>query len=493
MLVVGDGSTGEMVDGERGADAVSRFGYGRGGLSGAIGFDGRTTISAVLAMEGAMSWTRPEKHGESTEVAARQSKSFTHRVVTGDSLHWRVSIAAFDVGVSAAFEAGSEQDQQLLADTMVSSATPGTGDACEGTFEAKADGVFTLTLNNSHSKLRSKRVRWRLTEQRYIVLDHRSVITIYSSQGGRLIEQLPLIEANALPIKSTEYPNGTFELVLGSNERHLFHASSNAIRAEWLSSISLASQLDTVNRHTAATLIQRVVRRVLAVRRFKRLRRDAVDRVSLQKSIQEQLVPAAPSATERRPGAAAAAKATDTSSVTEVLMQHEFWGLRGFRGAFLSRVPSAIRVPAWCNADGVEVAPLTATQAEAQSAADDRLPLGWKWADAAWSVDFTGSKDPDGWQYARALPVLLGWQPESFIGNLVRRRKWIRVRNKIKARSGAHSSDSIPLIPIFVTSRKCSFIGKFTTTSGVVLNIWRPTVPPSHRILGDCISAGDDP
>ena len=490
-----DGSTGEMGDSERGA--VSRFGYARRGLSGAIGFDGRTTISAVLAIEGALSWTRPEKHGESTEVPVRQSKSFTHRVVAGDSLHWRVSIAAFDIGVSVAFSkaaskaaSGSEQDQQLLVDTMVSSAT---GDACEGTFKAKADGVFTLTLNNSHSKLRSKRVRWRITEERYIVLDRRSVITIFSSQGGRLIEQLPLIEANALSIKSAEYPNGTFELVLGNNERHLFHAFSNALRAEWLSSISIASQLDTVNRHTAATLIQRVVRRVLAVRRFKRLRRDAVDRVSLQKSIQEQLMSSTPSATERRPGAAVAAKSNDTSSVTEVLMQHEFWGLRGFRGAFLSRVPSAIRVPAWCNADGVEVAPLTATQAEAQSAADDRLPLGWKWADAAWSVDCTGSKDPDGWQYARALPVLLGWQPESFIGNLVRRRKWIRVRNKIKARSGAQSSDSIPLVPIFVASRKCSFIGKFTTTSGVVLNIWRPTVPPSHRILGDCISAGDDP
>ncbi len=486
--------------GEGDAGVDSRFSYGRRGQAGAIGFDGRTTISDHLSIDGMMSWTRPDKHGESTEIAARRSKSFVHRVVTGDSLHWRVSIAALDIGVRASFAASTEQktreDQELLADTRVRSASPDKGKVLEGAFEAQTDGVFTLTLDNSFSRLRSKRVTWSITELRYVVLDRRSVLTIYSSQGGRLIEQLPLIEANAAPLQSVEYPPGTFELMLG-DERHLFHASSKARRGDWLSSLSIASQLNTMQRHAAATLIQRVVRRMIAVNRFMRLRRHAVDRAALQKSIQEQLVPSAPSSAEHRQSGAAdgvhaIANGTDTNTVTDVLMQHEHWGLRGFRAAFLSRVPSAIRVPAWCNADGVEVAPLTASQAEAQSAADDRLPSGWRWADAAWKLDRTGSKDPDGWQYAQGLPVLLGWHSQSFVGNLVRRRKWIRVRNKIQVKSGA-SSNSPALNSIFVTSRKCSFIGRFSTASGVVMNIWRPTVPPSHRILGDSISAGEDP
>lgn len=488
-----------MVGGEQEGFVETRFSYGSRGQTGAIGVDGRTTISDHLSIEGVMSWTRPDKHGESTEIGARQSKRFAHRLLAGDSLQWRISIAAFDISVSASFAASTSsehqthEDQELLADTRLSSATPG---ALEGSFDAQTDGVFTLTLDNSYSQLRSKRVAWRITEQRYVALDRRSVLTIYSSRGGRLIEQLPLIEASAEPLQSVEFPTGTFELMLGGDERHLFHASSKSVRGDWLSSLSIASQLNTMQRHAAATLIQRVARRVVAVNRFMRLRRYAVDRASLQKSIQEQLVPASLSA-ERGPGKAAdgvqmMANGTDTETVTEVLMQHEHWGLRGFRGAFLSRVPYAIRVPAWADADGIEVAPLTANQAEAQAAADDRLPNGWRWADAAWKLDRTGSKDPDGWQFAQGLPVLLGWHAESFVGNLVRRRKWIRVRNKIQVKSGT-SPNSAALNTIFVTSRKCSFIGKFTTASGVVMNIWRPSVPPSHRILGDCISAGEDP
>lgn len=491
--MVGVGQGGE---GDAGVD--SRFSFGSRGQTGAIGVDGRTTISDHLSIEGEMSWTRPDKHGESTEIRARQSKRFAHRVVAGDSLQWRISISAFDISVSASFAANARastehhtcEDQELLADTRVSSATSGV---LQGAFDAQTDGVFTLTLDNSYSQLRTKRVAWRITEQRYVALDRRSVLTIYSSRGGRLIEQLPLIEASAEPLQAMEYPTGTFEVTLGGDERHLFHASSKAVRGDWLSSLSIASQLNTMQRHAAATLIQRVVRRMVAVNRFKRLRRYAVDRASLQKSIQEQLVPSSSSA-ERRPSKAAdgvQATANSTDTVTEILMQHEHWGLRGFRGAFLSRVPNAIRVPAWCDADGIEVAPLTANQAEAQSAADDRLPNGWRWADAAWKLDRTGSKDPDGWQFAQGLPVLLGWHPESFVGNLVRRRKWIRVRNRIQVKSGA-SPNSAALNPIFVTSRKCSFVGKFTTASGVVMNIWRPTVPPSHRILGDCISAGEE-
>lgn len=487
-----------MADGGQDAGAVeSRYAYGRRGQSSAIGFDGHTTVSEHLSIEGALSWTRPDKYDDATEVGARQRKCFNHRVSAGDSLRWSVSIAAFDVGVTASFATGAENHQpQLLEETRVSSATPGAGDASEGEFEAPTDGIFTLTLDNSYSKLRSKRVRWRITEQRYVVLDHRSVVTVYSRPGGRLIAQLSLCEVAAEPIQSADYPPATFALALGENERHLFHASSKTVRADWLSSLSIAGQLNAVQRHAAATLIQRVVRRMVAVNRFMRLKRYAVDRASLQKSIQEQLVTSSSTAASHRSDDKVGVRATvsgNSNSVTEVLMQHEHWGLRGFRGSFLSRVPKAVRVPAWCNAAGVEVAPLSANQAEALLAADDRLPNGWRWADPAWSLDRTGSKDPDGWQYARGLPVLLGWQPESFIGNLVRRRKWIRVRNKIQVRSGNQGANSLTLNSIFVTSRKCSFIGKFTSTSGVVLNIWRPVVPPSHRILGDCISAGEDP
>lgn len=341
-------------------------------------------------------------------------------------------------------------------------------------------------------------MRWSITEQRYCVLDSRFVLAIYSSQGGQLIEQLPLFDTNSQGLQAVDYPGETFQLTMPANEVHLFHAPAKPDRADWLSSLSLSSQLDTVRRHTAATLIQRVARRLLAVQRFMRLRRYAHDKVSLRKSVQEQLMGAGGSGADfARSSSAGGGRSggggLPADSVTEVLIQHEHWGLRGFRGEFLSRIPAAIRVPAWCTDDGVEVAPLTATQAEAQSAGDDRLPNGWKWADAAWSLDRSGSKDPDGWQFARGLPALLGWSSESFIGNLVRRRKWIRVRKKIKVRPRGANANSSVLNSIFVTTRKCTFIGKFKTTSGVVMNIWRPIVPPNYRILGDCISAGEEP
>ena len=132
--------------------------YGSAGRSSAIDADGHSTRMADhLAREGSLGWTRPANRGEPTEVGARETKHVEHRVQAGDTLRWRVAVDAFDIGVSTSFTAakGSSTDwQPEPLDAKVGGATPGSGDAMEGTFEARAGGVFTLKLDNSYSKLR---------------------------------------------------------------------------------------------------------------------------------------------------------------------------------------------------------------------------------------------------------------------------------------------------------------------------------------------------
>ena len=327
------------------------------------------------------------------------------------------------------------------------------------------------------------------------MLDSRCVLTVYSAKGGRLIEQLPLFDADSQPLESTGYPGESFQLTLEGGDVHLLHAPSKAERSSWLSSLSLGSQLDTVRHHWSAILIQRSTRRVLAVARLKRLRRYAVDQAALRRAVQEQLV-SGTDAVAHDKARSGGRNSANGDSVTEALMQHEhFVPLLGWSGELLARIPAPIRVPAWCTEDLVKVASHQASQAEAldsASACDDLLPNGWKWVDAAWRIDYSGSKDPDAWQFARGLPVKFGWHPEFFFGSLVRRRKWIRVRTKIKVRPSGQNADGA-LNNIFVTTRKCTFIGKFKTSKGVTMNIWRPIVPALYRIVGDCITASDEP
>ncbi|WIA28955.1 hypothetical protein OEZ86_011477 [Tetradesmus obliquus] len=68
-----------------------------------------------------------------------------------------------------------------------------------------------------------------------------------------------------------------------------------------------------------------------------------------------------------------------------------------------------------------------------------KLPPGWGWRDAEWSVDMTGVEaegcDADGWAYAMDFQWL-AWPPEpqngrAGIKSFVRRRRWVRTRVRL--------------------------------------------------------------
>ena len=120
------------------------------------------------------------------------------------------------------------QTRQFLLQT-----TRCVGPARSSLIAACIGRACTLRLFAEHPRLTwpisltrpGKRVRWSITEQRYCVLDSRFVLAIYSSQGGQLIEQLPLFDTNSQGLQAVDYPGETFQLTMPANEVHLFHAT----------------------------------------------------------------------------------------------------------------------------------------------------------------------------------------------------------------------------------------------------------------------------
>ena len=125
------------------------------------------------------------------------------------------------------------------------------------------------------------------------------------------------------------------------------------------------------------------------------------------------------------------------------------------------------------------------------------------WDDEPWTVDTSGSDQPEGWQYTRGMPHVPGhpcnqlpelpglrWSSSEVLGSLVRRRRWQRVRRKRKQRV-RKKTDLIN--PFLTTTAQPRFIARITASNGDVLSIWRPSAPGTKMILGDVVMQGNHP
>lgn len=207
------------------------------------------------------------------------------------------------------------------------------------------------------------------------------------------------------------------------------------------------------------------------------------------------------------------------NEIVEELIQVQFfhslkrsWDGGNYRMVPAMNVPQ-LQIPAWWGGaseerkqKGGKLGHWKSTPEQIHALADKRLlPVegAWQWADEPWQVDKSLSTEEEGWQYTRGTPHVpghpanrmpevpgTGWSPQESFGALVRRRVWQRARRKVKRRMRKNTDLANPF---FTTTAAPRFVARITTTAGEVLSIWRPVVPGSKMILGDCVMEGEQP
>lgn len=114
--------------------------------------------------------------------------------------------------------------------------------------------------------------------------------------------------------------------------------------------------------------------------------------------------------------AAAPASSEDSTGVLEVCFENErFIPLLGFRKPSLPTDR-----PEFSDASGKVRRPLDSVE----------LPEGWRWA-TNWRIDLSGDVDAEGWSYSKDFPDLFSWRGTEQRLDAVRRRRWVRLRERV--------------------------------------------------------------
>ncbi|KAG7191961.1 uncharacterized protein KQ657_002567 [Scheffersomyces spartinae] len=59
--------------------------------------------------------------------------------------------------------------------------------------------------------------------------------------------------------------------------------------------------------------------------------------------------------------------------------------------------------------------------------------FGWEWTWPEWYVLMASDVDEEGWVYSRLFFASKHWKGKHYMGHFIRRRVWIRLRNKVPA------------------------------------------------------------
>eukprot|EP01052_Picozoa_sp_SAG31_P013053 SAG31_NODE_777_length_12167_cov_6.570683_4_plen_167_part_00 len=101
-------------------------------------------------------------------VKARKSQQVNIGVRKKQQVEWQLRLEEFDIGASIVFVAAVDDDDEPFKLAVVDLTTIGNpqkadeGGRLEGNFVAPADGQLILILENSYSKLRHKRVLYKI-------------------------------------------------------------------------------------------------------------------------------------------------------------------------------------------------------------------------------------------------------------------------------------------------------------------------------------------
>ena len=109
---------------------------------------------------------------EELQVKARKVEALTLDMTTGQRARWNLSIAAFDVMARVTFTTDSGTEMLVMdQETVGNPNNPRQGGKYAGSYEAATDGILTLYVDNSYSKVRGKHVKYFM-----YVMDAESVI-----------------------------------------------------------------------------------------------------------------------------------------------------------------------------------------------------------------------------------------------------------------------------------------------------------------------------
>ena len=109
---------------------------------------------------------------EQLQVKARKVEALALDMTVGQRARWNLSIAAFDVMARVTFTTESGTEMLVMdQETVGNPNNPRQGGKYAGSYEAATDGILTLYVDNSYSKVRGKHVKYFM-----YVMDAESVI-----------------------------------------------------------------------------------------------------------------------------------------------------------------------------------------------------------------------------------------------------------------------------------------------------------------------------